>query len=82
MALSAAQMSELLAGGKAANNGFVNGQWTVTKLTATTVGAYTGRAGTVTRNRKGRTSRKPDGWRQYWNVEENVQAYHASKVVK
>ena len=83
MALSKAELSSLLAGGKSANYTFSYGEWTTNyNVTRDNVGAFEGRAGTVTRNRKGRTSRKPDGSRKYNNLESCVQAYTAPRIVK
>lgn len=82
--MDARMLESLLAPAKPgkAKLAFVNGQWEDVKLTKDTVGAHEGRAGTVTRNRKGATRRKPNGRRFYNDYEMVVDAYMAAKVVK
>jgi hypothetical protein len=55
---------------------FTSEGWEV--LTTTTeCGTFRGKAGTIKRNRKGRTTRMPNGWRTYpvWNDGTEALAY-------
>jgi hypothetical protein len=60
----------------------INGVWEAHKITRDTVGAHEGRVGTMRRNRRGVSTRMPNGSRYYNDVEATVQAYMAVKVVK
>lgn len=44
-------------------------------------GSFQGRTGSVTRSRKGRTTRKPNGTRRYFSNDVEVVAYYAGSYV-
>ena len=77
--LTLAQVEKMLADAKTTKpvNVFTEDGWTsYENLPRSLVGGYIGRAGSITRSRKGRTTRKANGFRQYVpNWDENIIAY-------